>query len=120
MKVLLIDDSAIMRMMLKSLLKQVNLTDVVEAGNGVEGLEALSQHAIDLIILDLHMPEMDGPSFLREVKKTQWAGIPVVVVSSDADTEQVAETKRLGACTYITKPFRVEGLQKALAVVKNA
>ncbi len=120
MKVLLIDDSAIMRMMLKSLLKQVNITDVVEAGNGIEGLEALSQHVIDLVILDLHMPEMDGPSFLREVKKSQWAAVPVVVVSSDSDADQVEETKNLGACSYITKPFRVEGLQKALAAVNNA
>jgi two-component system chemotaxis response regulator CheY len=117
MKVLLIDDSAIMRMMLKSLLKQVALEDVVEAGNGIEGLKTLESTPVDLIMLDLHMPEMDGPDFLRAVKKTQWSSIPVIVVSSDAESGQVKETIELGAKGYITKPFRIEGLREALADV---
>lgn len=118
MKVLLIDDSAIMRMMLKSLLKQVDLTDVIEAGNGLEGLQALAANKIDLVFLDLHMPQMDGAGFLREAKsKPEFASIPVVVVSSDSESGQAEELKRLGASSYITKPFRVEGLRQALDTI---
>ncbi|MBD3240982.1 MAG: response regulator [Chitinivibrionales bacterium] len=115
MKVLLIDDSSIMRMMLKSLLSQVKLTEVIEAANGNEGMQVLSRESIGLILLDLHMPEMDGVAFLSQLRRTQqWSGIPVIVVSSDADTEQMEEAKRLGACAYVTKPFRIEGLAEAL------
>ena len=115
MKVLLLDDSAIMRMMLKSLLKQVDITDVTEAGNGLEGLQQLARSAYDLIILDMHMPQMDGPGFLAEMRKRpEWAGIPAIVVSSDTESQQMEEARRLGAKAYIAKPFRLEGLRKAL------
>jgi CheY-like chemotaxis protein len=115
MKVLLIDDSAIMRMMLKSLLKQVDLTDVTEAGNGIEGMAVLAKTAIDIVFLDLHMPQMDGAEFLKAVKqKPEFAKLPVIVISSDSEATQTEELKRLGASCYITKPFRVEGLRQAL------
>jgi len=118
MKVLLIDDSSIMRMMLRSLLKQVDLNDIVEAGNGLEGLAALGAQKADLIFLDLHMPQMDGAEFLEQLrKKPEYAAIPVIVVSSDAETTQADELKRLGASSYITKPFRVEALRQALTAV---
>jgi two-component system chemotaxis response regulator CheY len=104
-----------MRMMLKSLLQQVELTDVVEAGNGIEGVAALKQQQVDVIILDLHMPEMDGISFLRTVKEhPTWTNIPVIIISSDGEAKQIDEAKRLGACSYVTKPFRVDGLRQAL------
>jgi two-component system chemotaxis response regulator CheY len=105
-----------MRMMVKSLLRQVKLTDVMEAGNGVEAVAALGRETVDLIMLDLHMPEMDGITFLREIKKQrEWANIPVIIISSDTEKAQIDEAKRLGACSYITKPFRTEGLKEALA-----
>lgn len=115
MKALLIDDSAIMRMMLKSILKQVDITDIVEAGNGLEGIQALTAGQFQVVFLDLHMPQMDGASFLKEVRaKPEYASLPIVVVSSDTESGQVEELKRLGATTYITKPFRVENLRQAL------
>ncbi len=115
MKVLLIDDSSIMRMMVKSLLKQVDLTDIVEAGNGLEGLKAVAEQAIDVIFLDLHMPEMDGMEFLKRLRATpEYASIPVVVLSSDTEESQAQEAKKQGANSYITKPFRVEALRATL------
>jgi CheY-like chemotaxis protein len=104
-----------MRMMVKSLLKQVDLTDILEASNGLEGLKAVAAQKIDLVFLDLHMPEMDGLEFLKQLRaKPEHAGMPVIVLSSDTEAAQVAEAKRLGANSYITKPFRVENLRAVL------
>jgi two-component system, chemotaxis family, chemotaxis protein CheY len=115
MKVLLIDDSAIMRMMVKSLLKQVGLTDIVEAGNGIEGIAAIGNETIDLVFLDLHMPQMDGLEFLKQLRaKPEYANLPVIVLSSDAEQSQVEVARRLGANSYITKPFRIDGLRAAM------
>ena len=118
MKVLIVEDSPIMRMMLRGLLRQVNITDVVETANGAEGINALEKHYVELILLDLHMPVMDGITFINEIKKDpEWANIPIIVVSSDNETGQIVKALQLGARTYITKPFRIENLESALKVV---
>jgi two-component system chemotaxis response regulator CheY len=118
MKILIVEDSPIMRMMLKGLLRQIDITDVVETANGAEGLKALGRGPVELILLDLHMPVMDGIAFINELgKKPEWAGIPVIVVSSDNETGQIVKALQLGARTYITKPFRIESLKSALNVV---
>lgn len=116
MKVLIIDDSSIMRMMIRNLLKQVDLPDTVEAGDGLEGLAALGRERVDLIMLDMHMPKMDGLEFLQHLQGTPWRDIPVIVVSSDSDTDRMWKAQSLGACAYVTKPFRIEGLREALSV----
>jgi two-component system chemotaxis response regulator CheY len=116
MKVLIVDDSSFMRTMLKSLLKQVGLTDVFEASNGEEGLEALRKTPAQLVLLDLHMPVLDGLGFLRAAKADPaLKDIPVVVVTSDTEKSQIDEVLKSGACCYMTKPFRVEGLREALS-----
>ena len=117
MKVLIIEDSPIMRMMLKGLLRQVNIMDVIETSNGLEGLKILNQESIQLILLDLHMPVMDGITFISEINKNSaWTKIPIIIVSSDSETGQVAKAIELGARTYITKPFGIENLKSALIV----
>ncbi len=117
MKVLLIDDSAVMRLMLKSLLKQYDFTDVAEAGNGMEGIGILNKGPIDLILLDLHMPELDGLELLRMLKSNaHWRNIPVIIITSDSEKDKLREGMKLGADSYITKPFRNEGLKEAIAL----
>lgn len=117
MKVLIIEDSPIMRMMLRGLLRQINIIDVTETANGVEGLNILKQGVVDLILLDLNMPVMNGITFINEINKnSEWAKIPVIIVSSDSESTQIVEAIRLGARTYITKPFRIENLESALKV----
>lgn len=117
MKVLIIEDSPIMRMMLRGLLRQINMVDVTETANGAEGINMLQQGMVDLILLDLHMPVMDGITFINEINKnSEWAKIPIIIVSSDNETGQIVEALQLGARTYITKPFRIENLETALKV----
>jgi CheY-like chemotaxis protein len=119
MRILIVDDSTIIRMMLKSLLAQLRLKDVVEAPNGRDALAVLKQGPVDLVFLDLNMPVMDGPAFLRALGGGNGAGlpVPVVVVSSVMDAEQRNEALQLGAKTYVTKPFKMDALKEALAAV---
>jgi CheY-like chemotaxis protein len=118
MKVLIVDDSAIMRMMLKSMLAQLDLIDVIEAGSGTEGIEALRKTPVSLVLLDLHMPQMDGFGFLEATRQDpSWMQIPVVIVSSDSDKEQVERALQMGARSYGSKPFHVRGLREALGKV---
>ncbi len=117
MKVLIIDDSPFMRTMFKGLLRQFQLTDVIEAGNGHEGLKLLTNNEVKLILLDLHMPVMDGITFLNEINKNpDLTHIPIILVSSDKEASLVNDALKLGACSYISKPFRIEGLKSALEV----
>jgi two-component system, chemotaxis family, chemotaxis protein CheY len=121
MKILLIDDSSVIRLMLKSLLKQYNFTEIVEANSGLQGIELIKKGPIDLILLDLHMPEMDGLEVLQALKKNpDWKNIPVIIVSSDSEKETIGEGMKLGAVSYITKPFRNEGLKEAIALALQA
>ena len=116
MKVLIVDDSATIRMMLKGILKQINITDVMEAGDGAQALEILTKESVQLLLLDIHMPKMDGLKCLECVKSTErTATIPVIIISSDTVQTQLDRARDLGAHAYIKKPFRIEGLRNALA-----
>ena len=116
MKVLITDDSSTIRMMLKGLLKQLQITEVIEAPDGKDALVKVSQNIPDLMLLDIHMPNMDGLSCLAELKKRpEFANIPVIIISSDTVQEQLDKARDLGAHAFIKKPFRLEGLREAIA-----
>jgi len=116
MKVLITDDSSTIRMMLKGLLKQLQITEVLEATDGKDALAKVSQNAPELMLLDIHMPNMDGLSCLAELKKRpESANIPVIIISSDTVPEQLDKARDLGAHAFIKKPFRLEGLREAIA-----
>jgi two-component system chemotaxis response regulator CheY len=115
MKVLIVDDSATIRMILKGLLKQLELTDIEEASDGKIALDVLSKQRIDLLLLDIHMPNLDGLGCLEAVRKSPvLAGLPVIIISSDTTPAQIETARALGAHAYIKKPFRIEGLREAL------
>jgi two-component system chemotaxis response regulator CheY len=115
MKVLVVDDSSTIRMILKGLLKQLELTDIVEACDGKAALEVLSKGEIGLLLLDIHMPNLDGLGCLEAVKRNRLtADLPVIIISSDTTPAQIESARALGAHAYIKKPFRLEGLRAAL------
>ena len=115
MKVLVVDDSTMIRMILKGVLKQLNLVDVHEALDGNAALVKLSEGGFGLMLLDLHMPGMSGLTLLEQVKTMdQHKDMPVIIISSDTDTETLALAQQHGASAIIKKPFKVEGLREAL------
>jgi two-component system chemotaxis response regulator CheY len=118
MRLLICDDSRTIRVLLRTALAELGHTDIVEAGDGTLALEAIAKQAFDAVLLDLHMPQMDGLAVLRELKsKPATAGLPVVIISSDADMRNVEQARQLGALGYIRKPFRADGIAKALEAV---
>ncbi|MEG0839678.1 MAG: EAL domain-containing protein [Hydrogenoanaerobacterium sp.] len=104
--VLIVDDSEINRSILKKILQNKFL--FLEAENGAEAIKILQENEehVDLILLDINMPVMDGKEFLRYKKKfTELDSIPVIMVTGDDSTELQSSTFSLGANDYIVKPF---------------
>ncbi len=87
-----------------------------EAGNGLEALERLSLHPVDLIILDLNMPDMHGVDLLRFLRQSPaLTSIPVVVLTTRDDKESREEALQLGVAHYLTKPFEPSQLLNTVA-----
>ncbi|SDH36949.1 response regulator [Roseospirillum parvum] len=111
MKVLVVDDDPAMRALLGSQLEP-NLYEVVGLPGGQQALEYLASHAVDLILMDILMPEMDGWDTLRVLKaEPRTANIPVLVVSIVGDRE-ISEVQ--GACGHVRKPFRADDIAAAI------
>lgn len=106
--VLIVDDSSVMRKIVERALRQagLDLTKVVEAGSGREGLDVLERERVDLIVSDINMPNMDGLEFLRQIRSRELAqGVPIVMITTESGEEHVREALAAGAQGYIRKPF---------------
>ncbi|WP_224984590.1 HD domain-containing phosphohydrolase [Geomonas agri] len=105
-KVILADDDPLNLDMLEKMLQQFECT-LIRAGNGQEVLDAISAHPqVDLVVMDLKMPVLDGYEVLRRIKQdVHWHDIPVVVVT--ADGQEVASVLELGANDFLGKPFNL-------------
>lgn len=117
---LLVDDSATMRKIVKKTLQQagLNFENCLEAGNGKEGLAVLMANAVDCILSDVNMPEMDGLAFVQAVKaddKTK--AIPVFMVTTEGSEEMVGKAVAAGAAGHIKKPFTAETMKNVLGPI---
>jgi len=101
-KVLLVDDEEDFAEMLSLRLKELG-EKVVIAHSGREGLDTLAKTGIDVVILDIKMPGMDGIETLREIKK-QYPIIEVILLTGHGSTETAVEGMKLGAFDYLMKP----------------
>lgn len=111
--VLICDDSAMARKMARRALPQGFADAVVEASNGADALEILASHAIDLLVLDLTMPVLDGIGVLEELKARQHK-VFVVVVSGDIQPAMQARVLALGALAFLPKPVSTDTLSEVL------
>ena len=114
MRVLIVDDSTTARRFLKKALPPQFLTDVVEADGARKGLEICREGGIDLVFLDLTMPEMDGYEVLAALGGERLATLPVIVVSGDVQAQAPEKIKALGARAYIKKPCSKEQVETVL------
>ncbi|MCD0467555.1 sigma-54-dependent Fis family transcriptional regulator [Flavobacterium cupreum] len=116
-KILIIEDEAAIRRVLVKILSEENDTyQVDEAEDGVAGLEKIKNNDYDLVLCDIKMPKMDGVDVLEETKKIK-PEIPMVMISGHGDMETAIHTMRLGAFDYISKP---PDLNRLLNTVRNA
>jgi two-component system chemotaxis response regulator CheY len=106
-KVLVVDDSKLIHKMFEVMLRDF---DLIHAGDGLEALQRLGEHAdIDLILLDINMPNMNGLEFLDKIKRdAALADIPVIIVSTEGKEDDTIRGLEAGAAAYIKKPFRSE------------
>src|SRR6185437_10877611 len=107
-KILSVDDSEAVRMLLARLFRPFSC-ELFEAANGEEGLAVAVRERPDLIILDYNMPVMDGVSMLRQLRENaELRRTPVIMLTAESSAENIATVARLGVRDYVTKPFSEE------------
>lgn len=117
-KLLIVDDSTMLRDMLNYALNEGGYTDVTEAVDGVDGLEKAKAATFDLIITDVNMPNMDGLTLISELRKLPtYVSRPILVLTTERSDEMKAKGKAAGATGWIVKPFVPEQLLKAVNIV---
>ena len=114
--ILLVDDAAFMRMMLKDILTKNGYNVVGEAENGVKAIEKYKELSPDLVLMDITMPEMDGLQALKNMK-TQWPDAKVVMCSAMGQQAMVIDAIQSGAKDFIVKPFQAERVIEAVRKV---
>ena len=116
-KILIIEDEAAIRRVLKKIISEENdAYQVEEAEDGLEGIEKIKNEDYDLVLCDIKMPKMDGVEVLEKAKKIK-PEIPMVMISGHGDLDTAVNTMRLGAFDYISKP---PDLNRLLNTVRNA
>jgi len=113
LRILLVDDSPTMRRILVNSLKRLGYDEIIEAENGREALDKLHAEQFNFIVTDWNMPEMDGLTFVKTVKEeSNSATIPILMVTTRSQQEDVVEAMRAGVNNYIVKPFTPQTLKQ--------
>ncbi len=117
--ILIVDDSSTLRASVEFTLSEAGYT-VLQAEDGNTGLTALKgyegkESEIGMIITDINMPNMDGISFIKEVKKTTFKFVPILVLTTESQDSRKMEGKDAGASGWLVKPFKPEQLTGVVA-----
>ena len=119
-KILVVDDSATIRRMVMTALRAVADVDFDQAGTGLEAIERLAVAPVDLVVLDLNMPDVHGLEVLRFIRSHEsFRDLPVIVLTTRGDDEARAAAERAGATTYLTKPFTPDSLAPTVKALLN-
>ncbi len=120
-KVLVVDDQLTMRALIRSALQEIGFRDIVDAGDGEEGLKSLLGRPAQLVISDFNMPKLDGLGLLRAVRAhdgTKKAAF--IMLTGRADKDLVQRAIQFGVNNYITKPFSPAQLRQKIEEVFGA
>ena len=115
LKVLIVDDSSVMRKIVERALRQAGLdiVEVLEASNGAEALVEVQKGSLDMILSDINMPVMDGLEFLKKLATLESAkGVPVVMITTEGSEGRVVEALSAGAKGYLRKPFTSDQIKE--------
>ena len=115
MRVLIVDDFATMRRIVRNILRQLGLQNVVEADDGTTAWDVINREKIDFIVSDWNMPKMTGIELLRKVRGSeQYADIPFLMVTAEAQQENIIEAAQAKVSNYIVKPFTADTLKQKI------
>ena len=110
---LIVDDDAFNRQLVVSLLSKIPTINFFKAEDGVEALDILTKKSVDMILLDLHMPKMNGYDTLKAIKREpNYDFIPIVIITTDE--EEMNKLYSLGADDFISKPFKLTELESRI------
>jgi two-component system chemotaxis response regulator CheY len=116
MKILVVDDMATMRKVVRNILKQLGFVNVDEAANGQEALQKLRADTYGFVVSDWNMPVMTGIDMLRAIRVDEkLKTTPVLMMTVEAQQSNLIEAGQAGASNYIVKPFTAETLQEKIA-----
>jgi two-component system, chemotaxis family, chemotaxis protein CheY len=115
-RVLMVDDSPSARSFMRRTLSNLGITTIVEAGDGAEAVELLSDTAFDLVVTDYNMPEMDGKALLDYIRQRSWqSSVPVLMVTSESDQGRLAAVEEAGVSGICDKPFEPRTVRALLS-----
>jgi two-component system chemotaxis response regulator CheY len=115
--ILIVDDSATTRAIIRRSIQMADVpaANVYEAENGLAALDVVVARHVDIVLADLHMPQMDGVELTRRLlADPATKGIPVVIISAEPDQAKIDALKQQGARGYLRKPFRPEGVRDVI------
>jgi len=118
MKALVVDDSRAMRTIIRTILKGIGY-EVFEAGHGVAALERLAEvGATDVALVDWNMPEMNGFELVQAVRRQRaYDGMRIVMVTTEAEVDQMMKALEAGANDYVMKPFTADVIREKMSLV---
>lgn len=114
--ILVVDDSAVMRSMIKKTILNsgVEVGEIYEAGNGQAGLEVLATEWLDILFIDVNMPVMDGMEMLEKVRENpEYVDLPILIVSTESNPERIDIIQKMNA-GFVHKPFTPEVLRERI------
>lgn len=115
--ILIVDDSESIRELVSSALEESGFV-VYKGINGLDALEKLQSHSVDLVITDLNMPQMDGIMLVQEIRKNpSYKYLPVIILTTESEAKRRQVAKESGATGWIVKPFDKERLLKIIGKV---
>lgn len=116
--VLVVDDFSTMRRIVRNCLKQLGFENITEAEDGAIALEKLESQEFKLVISDWNMPNMMGIDLLRNVRASEkYKAVPFLMITAEAQKENVLEAAKAGVSNYIIKPFTADQLQVKLEAI---
>ena len=116
LKILAVDDSPAMRRIIINTLRRAGFADVTGATGGKDALAKLKENEFNLVITDWNMSEMDGLTFVSNLRKsTEFKSIPVLMVTTRSVKEDILEAMTAGVNNYIVKPFTADKLRDKIA-----
>lgn len=123
MRILIVDDSSMMRAMIKRVVKLTNVPveEILEAGDARQALSLLHAHDVHLLLTDINMPGMSGADLLRAIADDdRWRGLTRVVISTDGSAARREQAAALSVRCYLEKPFSPEVLRDVLTEASQA
>jgi two-component system chemotaxis response regulator CheY len=120
-KFLIVDDSLTMRRIVINTLKTIGYADVVEAADGKDAMAKLLSEGADFLITDWNMPEMNGLELTKWVRSNaQFAAMPILMVTTRGNKEDVIDAMKMRVNNYIVKPFTAQGLKEKIDAILKA